>query len=332
MSIDLTVAVPTYNGEKRLPEVLDRLRSQIQTEHFRWEVIVVDNNSTDKTAKVIRDYQANWPSASPLRYCLETKQGAGFARRRAVKEARGALVGFLDDDNLPALDWVAEAYAFAQNHPQVGAFGSQIHGAFEVPPPENFKPLLAFLAIIEHGSVPKPYDPRVLPPAAGLVIRKRVWQDCVPDHLILTGRANGNMLTGEDTEMLAHIQQAGWEIWYNPTMEIDHKIPHWRLEREYLIPFFRGIGLSRHVTRMLNVTPWQRPLAFLAYMANDLRKILVNLLTYRRRIRTNLVAACRMELFVGSLISPFYLWRNGYFGTKSPTESRRYNIVPLDKL
>jgi hypothetical protein len=83
---------------------------------------------------------------------------------------------------------------------------------------------------------------------------------------------------------------------------------------------------------MLSVTPWQRPLAFLAYMANDLRKILVNLLTYRRRIRTNLVAACRMELFVGSLISPFYLWRNGYFDTKSPTESRRYNIVPLDKL
>jgi hypothetical protein len=230
------------------------------------------------------------------------------------------------------LDWVAQAHAFAQKHPQVGAFGSQIHGAFEVPPPEHLKPLLAFLAIIEHGSVSKPYDPRVIPPSAGLVLRKRVWQECVPERLILTGRANGNMLTGEDTEMLAHILRSGWEIWYNPEMEIDHKIPHWRLQREYLIPFFRGIGLSRHVTRMLSVAPWQRPFAFLAYMANDIRKILFNLLTYRRQIRTNLVAACKMELFVSSLMSPFYLWRNGYFDKKSPTESRRYTIAPLDKL
>ena len=124
------------------------------------------------------------------------------------------------------------------------------------------------------------------------------------------------MVTSEDLEMLSYIQAKGWEIWYNPAMQIEHKIPRWRLEREYLIPFFRGIGLSRYVTRMLSVKPWQRPIATIAYMTNDLRKIALHLLKYNFRVQSNLITACEMELFVSSLVSPFYLWKNGYFHRK----------------
>lgn len=323
MVVDLTVAIPTYNGERRLPQVLERLRTCCQDaalepthrQSFSWEVIVVDNNSTDNTAKVVQGYQANWPQQVPLHYYFEPKQGAAFARRRAFTEAKGELVGFLDDDNIPAQNWVAAAYAFALDNPKAGAYGSRIRGDFEVTPPENFKRLTPFLAITERGSEPLRYEPkqRVLPPSAGLVVRKQAWLESVPNELVLTGRTPGSMLTGEDLEMLAHIQANGWEIWYNPAMQIDHKIPRWRLEREYLIPFFRGIGLSRHVTRMLSVKPWQRPFAMLAYMANDLRKIVFHLLKYGFSVQSDLSAACEMQLFVSSLVSPFYLWRHGYF-------------------
>ncbi len=314
MSLNFTVAIPTYNGEKRLPEVLERLRSQLHTEAFSWEVIVVDNNSTDNTAKVVRTYQADWPQAYPLRYCFERQQGAAFARRRAFTEARAELIGFLDDDNLPAPDWVHKAYVFGQKYPDAGAYASQIHGAFEVAPPESFQRILPFLAINERGFVPLLYDPssNLLPPSAGLVVRKQAWLKSVPEQMILTGRTNGNMLASEDLEMLSYLRAGGWEIWYNPAMEIHHKIPHWRLEREYLIPFIRGIGLSRHVTRMLNIKPWQRPIACLAYIANDMRKIVFHLLKHGFKVKTDLIAACEMQLFLSSAISPFYLWRNGY--------------------
>ncbi|NEO00072.1 MAG: glycosyltransferase, partial [Moorea sp. SIO3I7] len=53
MVIELTVAIPTYNGQKRLPEVLDRLRDCCQQDQLSWEVIVIDNNSTDGTAKLV---------------------------------------------------------------------------------------------------------------------------------------------------------------------------------------------------------------------------------------------------------------------------------------
>jgi hypothetical protein len=99
-------------------------------------------------------------------------------------------------------------------------------------------------------------------------------------------------------------------------MEIYPKIPSSRLRKEYLIPFFRGIGLSRYVTRMVNIQPWYRPFAFLAYMINDLRKIAFHLLKHRTNLQHDLVADCEMELFISSLISPFYLWKNGYLKNK----------------
>lgn len=320
MVIDLTIAIPTYNGEKRLPEVLDRLRicCPESQQQFSWEILVIDNNSTDNTAKVVQEYQANWPKQYPLKYYIELQQGAAFARHRAFMEASGTLIGFLDDDNIPAADWVKAAYEFAQKHPKAGAYGSQIQGVFEATPPENFQRIAAFLAITQRGSEPLRYEPqkKVLPPSAGLIVRKQAWLESVPSKLILTGRTTKSMVTSEDLEMLSYIQAKGWEIWYNPAMQIEHKIPRWRLEREYLIPFFRGIGLSRYVTRMLSVKPWQRPIATIAYMTNDLRKIALHLLKHNFQVQSDLITACEMELFVSSLVSPFYLWTNGYFHRK----------------
>ncbi|MBO3459790.1 hormogonium polysaccharide biosynthesis glycosyltransferase HpsE [Aetokthonos hydrillicola Thurmond2011] len=312
--IDFTVAIPTYNGETRLPELLERLQKQFCTEDFSWEIIVVDNNSKDNTAKLVQKYQKYWQFPFALKYYFEPKQGAAYARKRAIEEAKGNLVGFLDDDNYPELNWVARAYAFGHKYSKAGAYASQIHPEWEVKPPENFQRIAPFLAITERGDLPLLYEPhkRLLPPSAGLVVRRQAWLESVPNYPILTGRVAGNMLTSEDLEMLSYIQKAGWEIWYNPEMKIYHQIPSWRLQREYLIPFIRGIGLSRYVTRMVNINPWFRPVAFLAYMLNDARKIIFHLLKYRLKVKTELVPACEMQLFLSSFISPFYLWKQGY--------------------
>ncbi|MDX2215653.1 MAG: hormogonium polysaccharide biosynthesis glycosyltransferase HpsE [Oculatellaceae cyanobacterium bins.114] len=325
-TVKFTVAIPTYNGEQRLPEVLERLRSQTDIEHLPIEVIVIDNNSQDGTVRLVQTYQANFPHA--LRCVSELRQGAAFARKRAILEARSELIGFLDDDNLPALNWVAAAYQFAQTQPNAGAFGSRIHGDFEVEPPHELRRLIPFLAITERGPKPLRYDPskKLLPPSAGLVVRKQAWLNSVPQHTILSGRVEGSMLTGEDLEVIAYIQQAGWDIWYNADMEIIHKIPRWRLEKAYLIPFFQGIGLSRHVSRMLSVKPWQRPWMLAAYSLNDLRKIIMHLLKYRTRVTTDLAAACEMQLFINSLISPFYLYSKGYFRKQHLNRSESTDI------
>ena len=312
--IDLTIAIPTYNGESRLPEVLERLRNQLNTEHFSWEIIVVDNNSTDNTAAVVKLYQASWQNPYPLKYCFEAQQGTAYARQRAVEEARGSLIGFLDDDNYPDPTWVVAAYAFGQKHPKAGAYGSQVHGEFEIEPPTNFKKIACFLAITERGTEAHRYEPHIklLPPGAGLVVRKQAWCQKVPKHLVLNYKGREAGLASEDLEAVLHIQLGGWEIWYNPEMHVYHQIPAWRFQREYLIRLFHCVGLSRYHLRMLRTQPWQRPLVSLGYLVNDLCKIIQHLFKHQGAIKSNLITACEMELLVSTLISPFHLLKIRY--------------------
>ncbi|HAG85074.1 MAG TPA: glycosyl transferase [Cyanobacteria bacterium UBA12227] len=308
MSIDFTVAIPTYNGASRLPKILDKLRCQVSTEQISWEVIVIDNNSTDDTAKVVEEYQANWNQLVPLNYYLESEQGAAFARLRAVREAKGELVGFLDDDNLPNPDWVAQAYLFAQKYPQAGAFSGQIHGEFEVKPPENFERIQAFLAIREHGTTPHRFEAENLrlPPGASLVVRKQAWEESVPPRPTLTGKLPGLMVQGDDYEPLLYLHKFGWEIWYHPDLHSYHQIPSWRLERDYLLSISRGCGLATCQLRMINAKSWEKPIIFTRTLLGNLRRLIGQFIKYRGQSQTNLIAACEMEFFLGSLMSCFF--------------------------
>jgi glycosyltransferase involved in cell wall biosynthesis len=323
MIIKFTVVICTYNGATRLPNVLDQLQSQIDTEAIPWEILVVDNNSTDSTKQVVQQYQNTCFKSGQLRYSFEPEQGLAIARQHAVTAAKGELIGFLDDDNIPTPTWVASAYLFAQNHPHAGAYGSRIQGEFEVPPPDDFQRIAALLALTERGSKKLLYVPKkkVLPPGAGLVVRKQAWLENVPKRCFLQGRVCEPYLPGEDLEALLHIQQAGWDIWYNPEMQITHQIPHWRLKKDYLVDLCRGIGLSRYHTRMLSVKPWQAPVLFWLYIFNDLRKLFLHLYKYRGRVKSDLIAACELELFIGSLLSPAYIWQariKKYFPKQRP--------------
>jgi glycosyltransferase involved in cell wall biosynthesis len=315
--MDITVAIRTYNGATRLPDVLDNLRGQLGTEGIAWEILVVDNNSNDRTEEVIAHYRKAMPH---VRSCRETKQGQALARNRAFREASGELIAFLDDDNVPDAHWVGAVAQFAQSHPQAGAYGSQIHADYAASPPPNFARIARFLAINDLGSQPflfKKYG-GLLPPGAGLVVRKSVWQQYVPAEMILTGRIDDHMLGGEDLEMLRHIQASPWEIWYNPAMKITHRIPAARLEKKYLIRLLRGNGCASYVIRTVSAKRFKKYILTVAYLCSDLKKILLHVLKYRSEVKTDLVAACELEFLIGRLISPFFLWRNGYLSNKKP--------------
>lgn len=314
ISMDLTVAIPTYNGERRLPKLLERLRSQTEVECINWEIIIIDNNSSDGTAKVVADQQANWPLAYPLKYYFEAEQGAAFARQRAVREAKGSLICFIDDDNLPDSRWLAAAYSFGQEHPKAGAYSGQIHGEFEVEPPANFKKIQAFLAIREHGSEAHLFDPEKLrlPPGAALVVRKQAWCESVPSRPRLSGKLPGVMVQGDDYEPLLYIHKAGWEIWYNPVMHTYHQIPHWRLERDYLLSISRGCGLSTCSLLMINAKSWQKPLIMVRTILGNLRRISLHIIEYGWQINSDLIAACEREFFLGSMMSPFHTVRTSF--------------------
>ena len=306
--LDFTVAIPTYNGANRLPLVLEKLRSQINIENISWEVIIVDNNSSDNTSKIVQDYQSRFSEFVSIRYLFEPQQGAAFARLKAIKEAKGTYIGFLDDDVLPDKNWIYAAYSFCQAHPQAGAVGGQIHGDFEVEPPPEYKRVYPFLSIREHGSKPRLFEPNKLnlPTTASLVISKKAGNESAPARPTLIGRIGKSMLGAEDYELLLYIHKNNWEIWYNPDMESYHKIPAHRLEKDYLLSLGRSCGLPTYFLLTINARSWEKPILFFRTLLGNSRRIILHLIKYRGEVRTDLIPAFELEFFLGSLLSPFY--------------------------
>lgn len=313
--VDFTVAICTYNGAERLPEVLDQLQKQVGTEGIAWEVLVVDNNSKDNTANVVSQYIERWGKDSQLRYVFEPIQGLGYARIRAMAEAKSKeLVGFLDDDNIPAENWVAETYYFGQSRPQLGAYGGKIYAKIDGNSPAYFDRIKLYLTVGDRGDSAFQYKrddkPRRIPAGAGFVIRKQAWQECVPppEKLLITGRDPKTWAAGEDAEVMFYIQNSNWELWYNPKMEIWHHIPSHRLEKAYLLKLARGYGLSFHLTRLARFYPWQRPLIQLSipfYTFRDSLRVLSYYLKYKNAIATDLGTACEFQHKLGNLFSPY---------------------------
>jgi hypothetical protein len=153
----------------------------------------------------------------------------------------------------------------------------------------------------------------VLPPGAGIVVHREAWLDNVPKNLFLQGRVSGLQLPGDDLEAFLYLREAGWEIWYNPAMEITHKISKERLQKNYIVNLMRGIGLSRYHTRMLSWKGWQRPFILPIYLINDLRKIVIHFFKYKKELETDVILVAEMNFLVSSLISPFYHWKHQIF-------------------
>jgi len=308
--LDFTVAIPTYNGAERLPLVLDCLQAQVGVEGLNWEIIVVDNNSSDRTAQVIRDYQVNWSHAYPLKYCLETRQGPAFARQRAVEMAAGCYVAFLDDDNLPDVNWLASAFAFGEQYPRAAALSGRIRADYEIEPPDNFSRIAQFLAIRDRGNKPLRFEPEKLqlPPSAGLVVRREIWLDTVPAVPAIAGSQGSILVRGEDYEALLYMHKAGWEIWYNPEMSITHIIPSWRLQKKYLMDLARSCGLATYQLRLILASPAQVPLIFIRTILGNVKRIMQQVATYGWRIKTDLAAGFELQFYYSSLLSPFYYY------------------------
>ena len=299
--MDFTVAICTFNGAERLPPVFDRLQGQ-QTTGFTWEILVVDNASTDTTAIVVERYQKTWPISAPLRYVQEFQPGLTHARRKAFHEAKAEIVGFLDDDNWPDPNWVSHAYYFGLNHPRAGAYGSCVRPVFDQDPPPGFERIIFFFAIQPSTKVYCHNDRRhrlrrAFPAGAGLVVRTKAWQQSLPEEQLLDGVKGASLQTkGEDMEMVSRIFRQGWEVWHCGDMKIQHHIPNDRFEPEYLQKFFRGIGRSRYVTRMQAYPVWWGWLLIPAYLTIDMFKIGIYFLQNFQDLKTDVIKASEWRI------------------------------------
>jgi glycosyltransferase involved in cell wall biosynthesis len=244
--IDVSVVVPTHDGAHLLPRTLSQVASQQTSPDLAWEVIVVDNASTDGTAEVIG---AAWPPDAPvsIRVVEEPELGLSHAHLRGFAEARGELVSWVEDDNRVAPDWVEMVWRTMAEHPEAGACGGFNEPVCECGAPSWFPARQGYYACGRQGEPGDITEDRGYLWGAGLTVRSRAWRQLIEGGfrpLLVDRRGRANYNSGGDSEICFALRLSGWRLRFEPRMRLRHFLQAHRLEWPYLRRLVRGVGSS----------------------------------------------------------------------------------------
>ena len=242
----ISVVICTYNGAPRLPAVLDHLARQDAGSDISWEVIVVDNASTDDTAKTARRC---WPQdhAVPLRVVSEPHPGLAFAKQCGITQARYEFVAFVDDDSWLCPQWVRTALEVCLNHPEAGAVRGIIELVCEQAAPQWLQANQGWFGV--WPDLPGPCDVTEMRGGLcgdGMILRKSAWRELEAKgfQFTLTGNRGGNLNGSEDEELSLALRLAGWRFWYDPRLRLRQFLPSDKLRWDNLRRRARNAGIS----------------------------------------------------------------------------------------
>lgn len=242
----VSVVICCHNSEQRIAQTLNHLAAQQVPTRKPWEVVIVDNASSDKTAQLAHTIWSQDPPA-PLRVVDEPKRGLAFARQRGFQAARFEFVSFVDDDNWVAKDWVEGVYEIMSSSSDIGACGGVSRAVCETEPPTWFRQVQSKYAIGRQGDVAGDITwSRGYLWGAGLTVRKSAWERLVSRGFrpLLVGRQGRTLGSGEDQELCLALRLAGWQLCFEPRLRLSHFIPTHRLRWRYLRRMMRGFGAS----------------------------------------------------------------------------------------
>ena len=237
-----SVVIATYNRARDLRSTLDSLGAM--QPDGPWEVIVVDNNSTDGTRQVVEDMSRGFPTA--LRYCFERDQGRSPALNTGICAARGTIVATTDDDVRVPPDWLTQAGA-ALTHLNCDYVGGRVLPVWGAPRPrwlaDRPGKQWAVIALLDYGPEPIEFGARV-PLGVNMAFRRSAFDRAgmFDPH---TGRRAGTLLGQEVREWCIRARQSGVHGFYVPEMSLHHVIPAERLTRRYFRRWFYWRGISR---------------------------------------------------------------------------------------
>lgn len=230
--LDASVIVCTYNRSASLAHTLSCLASQKVPDNFKWELIIVDNNSSDDTRTVV-EVAKNSIHIPIIRYEFEAQQGLSHARNHGLSVAKGNIILFTDDDVCPEADWVEKIIKGIEKY-GCDACGGYIAPVWEVPPPpwltERF---YGFLAIRTEDNGPRQLTlPADAPFGANMAFKREVF-DKIGLFDISRGR-KGNILSGgEEWDLFERLLNSGGKIMYLPDTRVHHKVESFRLKKRY---------------------------------------------------------------------------------------------------
>lgn len=244
----VSVVIVTYNGSNRLLPTLTHLAKQ-KNIAFDFEIILVDNNSSDGTSEKAQQLWNELKSPFTLRIVSEKQPGTMYARKRGVNESRYRYMLYCDDDNWLNEEYVSTAYHIISQHNQIAAVGGKGIMEYEL----GFK-VPDWMKEYEHnfgtGAQGKQdgdttNDKGCLYTAGAIIDLK--WLDKLYGmgfSSTLTGRDGKTLVAGEDTELMYALRIIGGKLYYSSKMTFKHYMPAARINWEYLKKLWYAFGIS----------------------------------------------------------------------------------------
>jgi len=238
----LSIVICTYNRDAYLQKCLDHLSRQTATQDV-FEVLVIDNNSSDQTKKICSEfYKSN--QALQFRYLVEREQGLSFSRNLGVNQSKGEILSYIDDDAFADSNFVLNLIGYFRKHQEVDAIGGKITPVYEGTAPSWMsKYLLPLVAALDMGAKPKAFKGRKFPIGANMAFRKSVFDHAGLFHTEL-GRKGKFLGSGEEKEFFYRLKKQNRSIHYVPDIHVHHSIPDKRLQSDYIKKLAIGIGKS----------------------------------------------------------------------------------------
>lgn len=247
MSPNISVILCTHNPRPAyLRRCLDALRDQSLSAD-QWELIVVDNRSLPPVSSLLE-----MPSSHGVRVVHEDTLGLTPARLRGIRESRGDLLVFVDDDNVLDSNFLEAALSVATDAPHLGAWSGQCRAEFEASPPEWTRGYWGSLVVREFSRDTWSNLPRLaesMPCGAGLCVRRAVALRYL--HLHDSGerpfqfdRTGTSLVSGGDNDLAACACDIGLGLGLVARLALTHLIPAERLEQDYLERLIEGIHFS----------------------------------------------------------------------------------------
>jgi len=238
----LSIVVCTYNRDKYIGKTLEHLYHQSLAKSDL-EVVIIDNNSADRTPQICQDFIQSHPEAA-FRYVVETNQGHSFSRNRGIQESKAELISFIDDDAFVHPSFGENIIQFFQENENVKVIGGKIIPVYEEQEPTWMSPfLLPLVSALDMGKLPRPFTGRKFPVGANMAFRRCVFDQYGLFNVAL-GRKGSGLMGGDEKELIYRLKTDNASIFYVPDVVVNHIIPKKRLTREYIRGLAQGVGLS----------------------------------------------------------------------------------------
>jgi glycosyltransferase involved in cell wall biosynthesis len=243
-----TVLICTYNRADLLANTLDSLARTTRTS-FPWDVLVVDNNSSDHTRDVVTSRIAGFPV--PLRHLFEPRQGKSIALNRGLAETDATAILFTDDDVQVSERWVEAGCRPMLEHDWVAYTGGPVLPMWERPSPAWLdharRDLWGTLAILDYGDERFVFEERQRVPLGANMAVRRSLIDRIGGFDPALGRRGTSLLGQEQAEFFCRSRETGARGVYEPTMLLHHHVPAARLTRTYFRRwwFWKGVARAR---------------------------------------------------------------------------------------